>query len=274
MVRNNDGYRITHSRVKQRRDATESIFLVPEQGRFAACLGIYLKLNTDLNYFTGRVWWTGGQGQVLKKQPMGRNIVGKVPHDLAKRFNLANADQYTFHSFCRTSATSAGNGGMTTNQMQSFFGWKNVNICQECISTSRPAILHMAQTLANVPFDLSDPEVEIEVVVAEEDASPLEAVVGGDKGEKEKKVEAVEEAEKVQEASNDFNPDLFNFNMEEDPEMYEAAGIPVSQTSTANNSVKIQKTIHSAISAVPGLKDSNVTVKVVVMGSNYGSVNF
>ena len=161
--------------------------------------------------------------------------------------------------------------------MQAFFGWKHGSMCQEYISSSRSAILHMAQTLAKVPLDITNPEVEIEVVVAEEEDSPAEAVAGGDKGEKEKKVdqdkkvEAVDQAEKVEDASNDFDPDLFQFNMEEDPEMYEAAGIPVSQTSTANNSVNIQKTILSAISAVPALKGSNVTVKVVVIGSNYGT---
>jgi len=62
MVCSSDGYSIRHCRVKQCSDATESVFLVPEHCEFAARLGIYLgKLNTDLNHFTGQVWWTGGQ---------------------------------------------------------------------------------------------------------------------------------------------------------------------------------------------------------------------
>ena len=61
MVRNTDGFNIRHFRVKQRSDATESVFLVPEQGGFAARLANYRylgKLHEELHVFTGRVWWT------------------------------------------------------------------------------------------------------------------------------------------------------------------------------------------------------------------------
>jgi hypothetical protein len=53
---------------------------------------------------------------------MGRNMLGKVPHDLATWLNKDNPELYTFHSYRRTSATSAANGSMTSDQMQSFFG--------------------------------------------------------------------------------------------------------------------------------------------------------
>ncbi len=66
--------------------------------------------------------------------------------------------------------------------------------------------------------------------------------------------------------------DFCDFVMEEDPEMYKAAGISLPDTSTAHNSVNIKKTIESAISSVPDFEESNATVKV--MGSNYGVVNF
>ncbi len=66
----------------------------------------------------------------------------------------------------RTSATTAANGGMTSEQMQGFYGWKSASVCQEYISTSRPAIMHAAQTLGS--FDFGKPEVEVEVAVAEE----------------------------------------------------------------------------------------------------------
>ncbi len=98
--------------------------------------------------------------QTLRGLPMGKNMIGKVPHDVATRLNLSNPEDYTFHSYRRTSATSAANGGMTSEQMQGFFGWKHAAMCQEYISTSNPAIRHMAQTLGS--FDLSLPEVEEE----------------------------------------------------------------------------------------------------------------
>jgi hypothetical protein len=47
------------------------------------------KINTDLNKCTVRVWWTGTNGHILKKQPIDRNMAGKVPHDVATRLKLA-----------------------------------------------------------------------------------------------------------------------------------------------------------------------------------------
>ncbi len=66
--------------------------------------------------------------------------------------------------------------------------------------------------------------------------------------------------------------DLSDFVMEEDAEMCAAARIPVSGPSTVPNSV--QQRIESALSSVPGLQASNVTVKVCVITNNYGSVKF
>jgi hypothetical protein len=98
---------------------------------------------------------------------MRKNMVGKVPHDVATRMGLPNAEDYTFHSY-RTSATSAASGEMTAEQMQVFFGWKNSSMCHEYISTSRPAVMHAANLLGS--FDLGD------VAVEEEDKLPVEMV--------------------------------------------------------------------------------------------------
>jgi hypothetical protein len=107
-------------------DQQENCFLVPAQGRFAARLDDYLaKVNTDLNKLTRRVWWTGTKGHILKNQPMGRNMVGKVPHDVATCLNLAKPNDYTFHSYRIPSASSAAKGGMTNEQIQGFYGWKH-----------------------------------------------------------------------------------------------------------------------------------------------------
>ena len=152
--------------------------------------------------------------------------------------SLNNADDYTFHSYRRTSATTAANGGMTSEQMQGFYGWKSASMCQEYISTSRPAIMRAAQTLGSFEFGEPEVEVEVEVAVAEDEL------------------------------------DLSDFVMEEDAEMCAAAGIPVSAPSTLPNSVDIQQRIESALSSVPGLQASNVTVKVCVISNNHGTVNF
>ncbi|MFN9906836.1 MAG: hypothetical protein ACK56F_12065, partial [bacterium] len=97
IIRNNDGYKITHSHKKQRSDQRESVFIVPAAGGFADRLAVYLdKVNSELNAYTGRVWWTGTRGTHLKGVPIGKNMVGKVPHDVATRLGLPNAEDYTF----------------------------------------------------------------------------------------------------------------------------------------------------------------------------------
>ncbi len=110
MIRTSDGYKITHSRAKQLSDQRESVFLVPAHGGFADQLGMYLgKVNFNLNKFTGRVWWTGTKGEMLRATSMGKNMIGKAPHDVATRLKLLKPDQYTFQTYRRTSATSAAN---------------------------------------------------------------------------------------------------------------------------------------------------------------------
>jgi hypothetical protein len=106
IIRNNNGFKITHSHKKQRSDQRESVFIVPAAGGFADWLAIYLeKVNSNLNRYTGRVWWTGTKGNHLKGVPISKNMVEKVPHDVATRLGLTNAEDYTFHSYRRTSAT-------------------------------------------------------------------------------------------------------------------------------------------------------------------------
>ena len=84
--------------------------------------------------------------------------------------------------------------------------------------------------------------------------------------EKENKVEVVVDSDPLV-----FDPD---FDMEEDPEMYEAAGIPLATSSALQNTVNIQESIQSAIAGLPNLQGGNVTVKVCVITNNHGSVSF
>jgi hypothetical protein len=75
--------------------------------------------------------------------------------------------RYTFHSFRRTSATSAADAGATTEQLVDFFGWKNGSMCQEYISSSKPSIIGMASRLSGSEASKEDkintcPEVVIQ----------------------------------------------------------------------------------------------------------------
>ncbi len=93
--------------------------------------------------------------------------------------------------------------------------------------------MQMAQTLGS--FDQGVPEVE------EEDRAQQVLVMVED-----------EQNDKKGVLPDEFHEDLSNFVLEEDPDMYVAAGILFQATSTRpNNQVNIQQTIESAIFSVP-----------------------
>jgi len=114
--RGQEGYIVTHSRVKQRRsDKVETRFLVPEVGGYAAQLDLYLfKVNNQLKKYQGKVWFTGTKSEMLRTQTMGKNMIAKVPHEIATLLSLPDSSLYTFHSFRRTSVSSAADDGSST----------------------------------------------------------------------------------------------------------------------------------------------------------------
>jgi integrase len=117
MIRSKKGYTIIHTRAKQRTDKMSTKFLVPEERGYTKRLTIYLnKVNNQLSKFQGRVWYTGRKSDALTSQFMGKNMVFKVPNDIAVVFNIPEPTKFTFHSFRRTSATRAADAGATTEQ--------------------------------------------------------------------------------------------------------------------------------------------------------------
>lgn len=150
IVRGPDGFSITHSRKKQRSDKMSTKFLVPQEGGYADLLAVYLdKVKSQLDKFTGRVWYTGRKTDLLVAQVMGKNKIADVPHEIARLLKLPDPANYTFHSFRRSSASMAADSGATSDQMMSFFNWKHPSMCQEYISTSKAAIKGMATKLSS-----------------------------------------------------------------------------------------------------------------------------
>jgi len=220
IIRSSVGYTITHKRCKQRSDDLFTKFVVPEDGGFAEKLSIYLtKINMQLDKFAGRVFYT--------------------------------ASKNTFHSFRRTSATSAADAGSTTEQLVDFFGWKNGSMCQEYISSSKPAILGMATRLAGFEALSQDPVVEVEVQMEEA---------------KEVAQEVAQEDPLKQEMEE-------YIVLEEDPEMYAMAGLELVTVPVPNPvQGRVESTIMQAMSVVPA--GSIVNLKIVVLNDNAGTFNF
>ena len=110
-------------------------------------LDLYLKrVKEELGLYTGRVFWTGN-GVNFTKIPLGKNMIGKIPSEIAKRINIENPDRFTFHSFRRSAATAVADVGATSAQMCDFFGWANSKMAGEYISTSKAAVQNVASKL-------------------------------------------------------------------------------------------------------------------------------
>ena len=75
------------------------------------------------------------------------------------RFHIQkeNPEKFTFHSFRRSSATLAAGSGASAQQMQDFFGWKSPSITMEYISTSKYAVIVMANKLNPMKQETEDP---------------------------------------------------------------------------------------------------------------------
>ena len=247
-----EGYTITHSRAKQRSDKMNTKFVVPQEGGFADILAIYLeKVKTRLGKYTGKVWYTGKKSATLTCQPMGRNMVFKVPHEIAELLGLPNPASYTFHSFRRTSATIAADSGSTTEQMVDFYGWKNSSMCKEYISSSKPAILVMANRLAGSGQKALGQQEESNTLGQQEDRNFLAQ-----------------------------HMDDYDYaNMEEDQEMCRNAGIPFT-TSTCQHGMQetsmqnsmVESSIKTALKALPQNNGAKIDLKVIVVNNMSGNI--
>ncbi|KAB0801957.1 hypothetical protein PPYR_04143 [Photinus pyralis] len=57
--------------------------------------------------------------------PIGINTFGQIPRKIAKYLNLPNADQFTGHSFRRTSATILADSGADIRTLKRHGDWKS-----------------------------------------------------------------------------------------------------------------------------------------------------
>ena len=60
----------------------------------------------------------------------------------------------------------------------------------------------------------------------------------------------------------------FMFAMEEDPDMYVAAGLPPPVPVPTSNALDVDATVKAVISSVADMKGANVNIKVVVVSGN------
>jgi hypothetical protein len=109
-------------------------------------------------------------------------------------------------------------------------------MCHEYVSSSKPAITSMAKTLAvhEDKFSMEDVEVEYEDMEEPKD-------------------------------------DLSMFHLEEDPDMYAAAGLPLPvpmPMSVATSNHDIEGTVQRVMSSAAVMTGANVNIKIVVVSGN------
>ncbi|XP_031348032.1 uncharacterized protein LOC116174282 [Photinus pyralis] len=64
--------------------------------------------------------------------PIGINTFGQIPRKIAKYLNLPNADQFTGHSFRRTSATILADSGADIRTLKRHGDWKSDAVAEGC----------------------------------------------------------------------------------------------------------------------------------------------
>ena len=104
------------------------------------------QVKEDLGKFTERAFWTGS-GSKLVNQPLAKNIVSAVLHELASSLGIENSKEFKFHSFRCSFATTAADNCATAQQIVDFYGWKSASMAQEYISASKKAVQNMANML-------------------------------------------------------------------------------------------------------------------------------
>ena len=123
-----------------------------------------------MGLYTGCLLWTGNEIS-FAKTPLGKNMVGKVPSDMATHLHIDEPKKYTFHSYRRSAATAVADAGATSDQMQDFLGWTNAKMTTEYISTSKAAIFFVAEKACDESSKLAN---ECTKVVQESQVSDFE----------------------------------------------------------------------------------------------------
>ncbi|XP_023336004.1 uncharacterized protein LOC111707184 [Eurytemora carolleeae] len=191
---------------------------------------------------------------------MGKNSVFKVPHEIAALLKLPDPLKYTFHSFRRTSATRAADAWATTEQLVDFFGWKNASMSQEYITSSRPAILGMANRLCVTGVNnTTKPKID--------DTDKKVSSIGGNG---ETLPEILIRTQLLQVDSNIFD------EMEEDEELFQQAGVPThtifKDKATSQHGI-LKATIKQTTFALPTANGTNINLKVIVINNMTGNIN-
>ena len=101
-------------------------------------------------------------------------MIAVASHEVARPFGKPNLADYTFHSFKRSSDTTAADDGDSAQQLISFYGWKSVNMPQEYISSSKHAVMNMASLLSHPAASTVKNSINVEIKTSESTEDPVD----------------------------------------------------------------------------------------------------
>jgi len=111
-----NGILVKFKRSNEKSSKRETLFRIPritENGfNYAQYVDSYLyAIKTQISKVSGRVFWRGSN-DVFVNQPVGRNMLSGIPHQMAEILCLDSPKSYTFRSYKQTKPTKAADGNV------------------------------------------------------------------------------------------------------------------------------------------------------------------
>ena len=114
------------------------------------CLVIRLRnYINDFNIKSGKLFRNVSKvGKLLN--PIGINTMGRIPRIIAEFLELSNADEFTGHSFRRTSATFLSEKGIGLVELKQHGRWKSSSVAEGYVNNTNVAKTKASNMLQNV----------------------------------------------------------------------------------------------------------------------------
>ena len=98
----------------------------------------------------GRLFRSATKAGKLGKQPIGVNSMAAIPRFIATFLELPNVDEFSGHSFRRTSATLLSKKGMGLLELKQHGRWKSTAVCERYVDNTIVKKMKTSNLLQNV----------------------------------------------------------------------------------------------------------------------------
>ena len=98
----------------------------------------------------GRLFRSATKAGKLGRQPIGVNSMAAIPRFIATFLELPNVDEFSGHSFRRTSATLLSEKGMGLLELKQYGRWKSMAVCERYVDNTVLKKMKTSNLLQNV----------------------------------------------------------------------------------------------------------------------------